>query len=531
VATFQNISFNNCNYGVNTSTSVGTISLVDSSASNCEAGINAYISGSGQGSLTLDNFNTDATTAAVKSSDGKVLLQGPVAAGQTWILGNVDPGGYQDGRLYTIDRPAALLTANKYFSMAAPQYEKYDVSQFISLMGDSQNPVYGDSKIPQTHVDAQAKDKIDVHNDGPSINAILRKYAGCKIIFVPQGIYLTEETIYVPPGTRLVGEQLSIFTGNGTSFTNADDPQPIIQVGRPGERGIAQISDILVEVYDVLPGAVLMQVNMAGGKPGDVGIWNSVLRVGGSKNTRVSTVCTNPNTSSCKAAFLLLHVTSTASLYAENVWGWVADHSLDGDAAQNIAVGRGVLVESTQPTWLVGTSFEHSTLYQYSLNKASNLYIGLQQTEAPYWQGSDQPNYAPSPWSPDSAYGDPSFSNCADQDSSDDGQCYRAWGHYAVDSSNVVVHGSALWVFFNGMNDNKWQDANCENYSSTCELNMIYLSGANATFMYSLSTKSTTNLVYDTTNGVAVAAQRDYGGGWGTVIAAYLRNTNLGEDA
>lgn len=255
---------------------------------------------------------------------------------------------------------------------------------------------------------------------------------------------MTEETIHVPPGTRLVGEQLSIFTGNGTRFSNADDPQPIFEIGIPGERGFAQISDILIEVSDVLPGAILMKVNLASDNPGDVGIWNTVFRVGGSRHTRVSTACTDPNAQTCKAAFALLHVGSTASLYAENLWGWVADHSLDGDDAQNIAVGRGALIESTLPTWLVGTSFEHCTLYQYSLNKASNVYIGLQQTEAPYWQGNNQSNYAPAPWEANATYGDPNFSNCADQGASDDGQCHRAWGHHAVDSTNVVIHGSAL---------------------------------------------------------------------------------------
>ncbi|KAH8200115.1 hypothetical protein TruAng_005736 [Truncatella angustata] len=515
VATFQNITFANCNYGINTSTSVGTISLVDSSVSNCNAGVNAYVSGSGQGSLTLDHFRTDAETVAVKSFNGDVLLQDSVPVGKTWILGNIDPGGHSNGKLFDTNRPPALISDNRYFTAVAPQYEQYDVSEVISLTSDPENPVYGDN----------------VHNDGPSINAILQKYADCKIIFVPQGIYVTEETIYIPPGTRLVGEQLSIFAGNGTAFSDADNAIPVFRVGNSGEKGIAQISDILVEVSNVLPGSILMEVNMAGNEPGDVGVWNTVLRVGGSRHSLVNTGCTSSDTSNCRAAFALLHVTSTASLYAENLWGWVADHSLDGDKAQNIAVGRGALIESTQPTWLVGSSFEHCALYQYSLSKASNVYIGLQQTEAPYWQGADQPNYAPAPWTPNAIYGDPDFSNCHGQNAAENGQCYRAWGHYAVNSSNVVIHGSALWVFFNGMNDNMWQDANCEKYGWTCELNMIYLDGANSTYMYSLSTKSTTNIIYDTADGVKLATQDDYGGGWGTVIAAYLRNTGTAENA
>ncbi|KAH8671305.1 pectate lyase superfamily protein-domain-containing protein [Xylariales sp. PMI_506] len=522
VATFQDITFSNCNFGIYTSNLTGAISLVDSSVDNCNAGVNAYVSGGAQGSLVIENFQTDTSTVAVTSRDRRVLLQGSVPAGQTWVMGNADPQGYQSGVLYPVARPSALLSGDKYFTMDAPQYEKYDIDQFVSLRGDAEYPVYGDN----------------LHNDGPSINAILQKNAGCKIIFVPQGIYITEETIYVPPGTRMVGETLSIFSGNGSAFLRAEDPQPVVKVGNAGEEGVAQISDLLIEVADVLPGAVLMQINMAGKNAGDVAVWNTVLRVGGSRNSRVTYDCTSTDTATCKAAFALLHVGSSASLYAENVWGWVADHSLDDDVAQNIAVGRGALIESVKPTWLVGSSFEHSTLYQYSLNGASNVYIGMQQTESPYWQGGDQPEYAPAPWTPNSTYGDPTFANCASQVgangnvTSADGQCHRAWAHYATNSSGVVAHGAALWVFFDAMNDNQWGDPGCAASGGVCQLNAVYLGASSSTFMYSLSSKSTANLVYDNDGGggaVSVATQSDNAGGWGAVVAAYLRDSN--EDA
>lgn len=173
-------------------------------------------------------------------------------------------------------------------------------------------------------------------------------------------------------------------------------------VGRPGERGVAQLSDLLISAADVLPGAILAQVNMAGDQPGDVAMWNCVYRVGGSADTQVSTKCAAADPAGCKAAFALLHVGRTASAYVEGVWGWVADHGLDPDLpAQNIAVGRGVLVESSGAqggTWLVGTSFEHCVLYQYSYVNASNVYASLEQTEAPYWQGQGTPRRAPEPW-------------------------------------------------------------------------------------------------------------------------------------
>ncbi len=212
------------------------------------------------------------------------------------------------GKTYSTNRPAALLSNGKYFTMPLPQYEKYDVSQVVSVKLDPDFKVYGDN----------------AHDDGPAINGILKKYAGCKIVFFPQGIYRTNETIFVPAGSRIVGEVLSVISGIGSQFTNADAPAPIIQVGNAGDKGIAQFSDMLFSTADVLPGAVIVQVNMAGSNPGDVGFWNCVIRVGGSIDSLVTKNCANPDPSSCKAAFALLHVTKTASVYFEDMWGWVA---------------------------------------------------------------------------------------------------------------------------------------------------------------------------------------------------------------
>lgn len=75
----------------------------------------------------------------------------------------------------------------------------------------------------------------------------------------------------------------------------------MVQVGLPGQIGVAQISDMLFTVADVLPGAILLQVNMAGHSQGDVGIWNSHFRVGGAAGSAVETKCQGGIP--CQAAF------------------------------------------------------------------------------------------------------------------------------------------------------------------------------------------------------------------------------------
>jgi glucan 1,3-beta-glucosidase len=307
-------------------------------------------------------------------------------------------------------------------------------------------------------------------------------------------------------------------------------------------------------VSEVLPGAILIQINMVadGAASAAVGLWNCALRVGGAVDSAVTTSCGSPDPSTCKAAFALLHVSPNASgAYLENVWGWVADHALDHPATappQNIAVGRGALVESGSgssgggPTWLVGTSFEHATLYQYALRGARDVYLGLHQSETPYWQGKGTAVRAPAPWTVDTAgWGDPDFGNCAvaanggDGGGGDDDRCYRAWGLYMAQSENVVVHGSAMWAFFNGMNDNRWSDPQCEATGGVCQTNMALVEGAKATWWFSVGSKSAENLVVDvagatSSNGSAsFTLAADNRGGWGTVLAAYLRDTAGGD--
>jgi glucan 1,3-beta-glucosidase len=89
VSTIQGCSFSNCNYGVDmgAANSSGALSIVDSSVSRCTAGVSAYVSGNGEGSLVLDNFAvTDAV--AVVSSTGSTLREGAVPTGQVWVMGN-----------------------------------------------------------------------------------------------------------------------------------------------------------------------------------------------------------------------------------------------------------------------------------------------------------------------------------------------------------------------------------------------------------------------------------------------------------
>ncbi|KAG0651756.1 hypothetical protein D0Z07_1901 [Hyphodiscus hymeniophilus] len=515
VASFQDITFENCNYGIDMSSSfnIGAISLIDSSISSCNAGIFTAVTGSGEGSIVIDNFNVGGgVTTVLSSSSSSALLTGSVTAGNTWVMGNENPQNFQSGKTYPITRPSALLSGGNYYTKKQPQYETYDISQFVNVKSVSGFTVYGDN----------------VHDDSAAINAILAANANCKIVYFPQGIYKVMSTIVVPPGSRIVGDVYSSISGVGSNFFNDASPIPVVQVGQPGDTGVVEISDMIFTVADVLQGAIILEVNMAG-NPGDVSFHNSHLRVGGTADTLVNTNCGGDDTSDCKAAFAMLHVTSSASPYIENMWGWTADHSLDGGPAQNIATGRGALIESTKGAWLVGTAFEHNTLYQYNLNNAQNVFIGMQQTETAYWQGIGTAEQAPQPWAALSQFGDPTFSNCGTTGDSGNAQCFMGFAQHMSSSSNIVIHGSAFWVFFNDMTDGSFSNAGCPNHNNICQENAVFISTTSDLFWYNLLTKSTTNMIFD--GGIVTATQVNNPGGWeGSVpgvIAAYLKDSGV----
>lgn len=307
------------------------------------------------------------------------------------------------------------------------------------------------------------------------------------------------------------------LSGLGGYFGDRNNPKAVVMVGYPGQTGVAQIQDMRFSVADIAPGAIILQVNMAGSAQGDVGIWNSHITVGGAADTNVNKACDGPNTAACLAAFAMLHLTKLSSCYIENMWGWTADHSLERGGHQNIATGRGALIESTQGTWLTGTSFEHNTLYNYNLRNAENVYAGMQQSETAYWQGVGSLQDAPNPWPPLASYGDPDFSWCARNDQS----CRMGLAQYIDGGANLYLYAAAFWTFFHG------EVSTCYNCPATvCGPNCIknqarVVNNPRGLWWYGVNTRNADVMVLD---GRGDPKQFYNPGGWtpGGVIAGYL---------
>lgn len=111
----------------------------------------------------------------------------------------------------------------------------------------------------------------------------------------------------------------------------------------------------------------------------------------------------------------------------------------------SVYAARGLLVESTDATWLYGTSVEHCVFYQYNFHNAENIFAGMLQTEPPYFQPTPK---APNPFAKQVGHfagdSDPKY-NC---DGSDFDGCDTAWAVILTGSKNILIAGAGTYSWF-----------------------------------------------------------------------------------
>lgn len=182
---------------------------------------------------------------------------------------------------------------------------------------------------------------------------------------------------------------------------------------------------------------------------------------------------------------------------------------------------------------MAASSVEHFTLYQYQLYDAQNIYMGMIQTETPYYQ----PN-PPAPYPFDNistTLHDPDFAtNCAAlltpatnftipmiTGSNITAPCEMAWGLRIIDSSNVVVYGAGLYSFFN--NYSTKCSAGPYGGIRKCQSRMVWIEDTIGTsghiVLYDLFTIGTISMV--TNDGIDVALWRDNWNVFGESLALF----------
>jgi glucan 1,3-beta-glucosidase len=509
--TMQGITINNAQIGIDMSSGgvgniqVGSFLLLDSKISGTPVGINTLYQTDltmTNNTLILDNVDmSDGVTTAIRyAADNSTLLAGgqmitSFAQGRTY---NGDTGVAIQALNNGVTKPAGLLSNGKVFTRTKPQYEDLPASSFVSMKTAGAK---GDG----------------VTDDTAAIQDIFDKATTGQVMYFDHGAYIISDTIKVPKDIKITGEMWPLLMATGSKFSDQANPIPVFQVGEPGDVGDVEMSDLVIETKGPVPGAILMQWNLAGSSAGAAGLWDVHFRVGGTAGTDLqSDKCAkNPNAThgpsdECMGSFLSFHATKTASVYVENCWFWTADHELDlTDHSQiDIYNGRGVLIESTNPTWFWGTASEHSQMYNYQLSNAQNVWMSVIQTETAYMQGNPD---ATVPFTVNEGFNDPDFTtSCAGGSAS----CARTWGLRVTNSSDVFVFGGGLYSFF----DNYDQDCLA---TESCQENIISIESSSV-HLFGISTKASVNMI--SLDGQSMALDKDNRNTFCAAIAKFESN-------
>jgi hypothetical protein len=327
--------------GENGGRKTGSIFVTDSTFSNVPVAIitTDIIQGPGTNNtlITLDNVALQNVPIAVQDASKRTILTGGTTTIKSWTLGNIYDANNPTGTFgpYSFDRPniTPLLSGPNggYFERSRPQYENVPASSFLDVKTKG---VKGDGKT----------------DDTASINSVLASAGTDQVVYFPAGSYIVTDTIKVPSGAKIVGECWSQIVGKGSLFSNMNAPHVMVQVGVPGQLGNVEISDMLFTATGPTAGIVLVEWNLHGDSPGSAGLWDTHLRIGGAAGTGLQIADCQIKSGSvktgCIAGSMLLHFTSSSSVYAENVWAWAADHDIDDPQNQmiDIFVGRGKLL-------------------------------------------------------------------------------------------------------------------------------------------------------------------------------------------
>lgn len=511
--TYSQVTINNCRVGFNVTAggpaavNVGSITLFDSEINNTPIGIATSRTDdsepAGAGSLYLENVKLNNVGVAVLGPEGTYLAGsfGPSVI-SAWADGHryLPQGPIEErGPIAPSKRPVELLDAQgKFYTRSKPQYESVPLSQFLSARD----------------LGAKGDGKTD---DTVALNAaILKAKKEGKILFLDAGFYKVTRTIYIPPGSKIVGEALdAVILSAGEYFNDMNAPKVVVKVAKPGEQGRVELSDIFVSTQGQQKGAILIEYNLAtyGGEP--AGLWDVHTRIGGFAGSNLQTeqcektpdldITADNLVEECIAAYLSFHVTKFGTgLYMENNWLWTADHDLD-DARNNntqitIYAGRGLHIESQRGVlWLYGTAVEHHVKYEYQFVDTRNIFMGQIQTETAYYQPNPD---ATVPFPEDRALNDPVFTPSPNSSIN----AASGWGLRIVRSNNILGYGVGLYSFF----DNYSTACSQVGAGARCQTRILSIEGSRNTYdigLYNLNTVGTTEMI--TRDGVDLASNVD----------------------
>jgi hypothetical protein len=514
-----------------TGQSLGSLILTDTIIANTPNAIVTSLHAENSTSFLLQNVGFfNVKTAVTDVLQKKTLLAGgDEVYVSSWGFGRITG---QDGA-GTFVNGEHIPAMNRSKELTGVQYDKMKANLFTR-----RRPKYYD--VPATkvmNVKALGAKGDGLTDDSAVLNSILAGAANTSsVVYFPFGVYIVKDTLRVPMGSRIIGQAWAQIMGTGSNFNDEIKPRSVVQVGRPQDHpGIIEIQDMMFTVSGPTSGAILLEWNAKESSKGSVGMWgksrlslqcfsitsmvepktdkvpreDTHFRVGGAIGSNLQKGNCPKNTgqvnSKCKAASMLMHLKPGSTAYLENVWGWVADHDLDQPNRDqiDIYVARGLLVESKK-AWLWATSFEHCVFYQYQISSATNVVMGMIQTESPYFQPVPK---APQPYRTGLFPNDPTFNDCK----SGDTRCYSSWALRIIDSSSVYILGAGLYSWFFDYSQKCLA-------TNDCQKRAVEIQQSSDLWIYNLCTKAILEMVTPY-GGVATFAKDNINGFLSSILA------------
>lgn len=308
----------------------GSLVVIDSSFIGCATAIQTNFnpsSGYANNSVVVDNvlyaaFPADGAIVRDVSITSLPVHVSGTGSVESWSQGWVWSNGTTKLTSLSLPprtRPTELIGGNgAFFAQPRPQWRTSDCVDVttLGLVGDG------------------------VTDNTAALQLAVKQYAGSsRALFFPSGIYIITDTVYIPAGTRMLGQVWSTLSASNRNgkFGSADTPIPMLQVGQRGERGVVQLVDFMISTSGPVPGCVLIEWNIRdpAGAPASAALYDVHFRIGGAVGTLIDkSNCPKGDgrsapASICTGAHTLLHVTPQASAYIDHMWAWVADHDID----------------------------------------------------------------------------------------------------------------------------------------------------------------------------------------------------------
>jgi hypothetical protein len=261
------------------------MTVLDSSFKNVEK---AIIIAKAQGhvpNVVLDNIDLENVGAAVSNSAGETLYQGGNTKILSWLTGRryttdskFRNGGEATGEGVYPFKAASIMNGpeGKFFEREKPQYQGLPPSKFLNVLDFG---VRNDASPAPWNVD----------NINKALKAAVEQD---KILVFPAGVYLVDDTVFVPIGSRIAGILYPQIVAHGNKFGKASAPKVVVKVANPGDKGAIEIQDLILTSRGATAGAVFMQWNAHESTKGSAAMWDVIVRVGGAIGTELdSSTC------------------------------------------------------------------------------------------------------------------------------------------------------------------------------------------------------------------------------------------------